>query len=132
MLLQFKSIRVFVIAKILSHSSACYSPILVQKTQLRLINSIAGDIRHRGFFKEPLHPIPESIRSGLADIISPVVLLDPSVSKERSNKRKLEKAMWTKEKKITREKYLIRQIYSGFLMQVIVRRHGVQRNRDRG
>ena len=100
------SIRVFVIAKILSHSSACYSPTLVQKTQLRLINSIAGEIRHMVFFKEPLHPVPESIRSGLADIISPVVLLDPSVSKERSNKRKLEKAMWSKEKKIARVKVL--------------------------
>ena len=61
---------------------------------------------NRGFFKEPLHTVHESIRSALANIISPVVLLDPSVYKKRSNKRKLEKAMWSKEKKITRVKVI--------------------------
>ena len=104
--IQILSIRVFVIVKVLSHSSACYSPTLVQTTQLRLINSIASEIRHRGFFKAPVRPAPVCIRRGFVDIRSPVVFVDPSVSKERSNKRQLEKAMWSKREKIARVKVL--------------------------
>ena len=41
-------IRVFVFCKLVTHSSACYSPTLTQTTQSRLIHLIASEIRYNG------------------------------------------------------------------------------------
>ena len=41
----YTCIRVFVFCKLVTHSSACYSPTLIQTTQSRLIHLIASEIR---------------------------------------------------------------------------------------
>ena len=99
-------IQIFVFTKLVAHSSACYSPILIQTTQSRLIHLIANEIRHIGLFQPPISNSPSHKINGFAVMNKPHVILSPCVEEKRSKKRILEKIMWSKKKKVTRVKHL--------------------------
>ena len=99
-------IRIFVFTKLVAHSSACYSPTLIQTTQSRLIHLIASEIRRIGLFQTPISNSPSHQINDSAVMHKPHVILNPRVAEKRSKKRILEKIMWSKTKKITRVKHL--------------------------
>ena len=92
-------IRVFVFLKLIAHSSAAYSPTLTQNSQSRLVHSIAGKIRHNGFFPSPVHSAQIDNINCLGDINKPKVFLNPDVANKRSAKRRVQKHLWSIEKK---------------------------------
>ena len=95
-------IRVFVFLKLITHSSAAYSPTLIQNSQSRLIHSIAGKIQHNGFFPAPDYTFQiENITCG-GNINKPTVFLNPDVVNKRLTKRKLQKRQWSIENKVPR------------------------------
>ena len=92
-------IRTFVFSKLITHSSACYSPTLIQNSQKRLLNLIAGDIRHNGFFHGQISP--PDIKYQI-NINNPRLPVNTNVADKRLKKRKIQRRMWSNEKKIPR------------------------------
>ena len=99
-------IRIFLFLKLVTHSSASYSPTLIQTSQARLIHTIAGDIRHNALFPVPLRTAPFNTNNQSGNINTPHVLLAPNVAKKRSSKRKLQSIMWSKNNIVARDKQL--------------------------
>ena len=99
-------IRIFLFLKLVTHSSACYSPTLIQTSQARLIHTIAGDIRQNGLFPVPLRTAPFNTNNRSGNINTPHVKLAPDVAKKRSSKRKLQSIMWSKKNIVARDKQL--------------------------
>ena len=98
-------IRVFVFCKLVTHSSACYSPTLIQTTQSRLIHLIASEIRYNGLFQAPIHNPSTHKINGLAGLNKPHIIFSPGIAEKRLKKRDLERKMWSKKKKVTRVKH---------------------------
>ena len=95
-------IRVFVFCKLVTHSSACYSPTLIQTTQSRLIHLIASEIRYNGLFQAPIHNPSTHKINGLTCLNKPHIIFSPGIAEKRLKKRDLERKMWSKKKKVTR------------------------------
>ena len=82
--------------KLLAHSSACYSPTLIQTSQSRLIHTIASEIRHKGLFPEPRLSAHKGNTSLFGNIHKAPIKLVQDVAIKRSLKRKSQKILWTK------------------------------------
>ena len=93
-------IRIFLLFKLLTHSSAAYYPTLTQSTQSRLLSIIAGKIRHAGFFSPPNNPlIPwDSSIPTRKDIHRSSVFINDHNTAMRTDKRRQESIMWKKRK----------------------------------
>ena len=107
-------LRIFELAKLLTHSSAAYSPTLVQTTQQRLLFMMAGKLRKSGFFS---FPSPCKINS--ADNVSQKKKslnttyreYDTSSAQARKIRVKANKQNWGKRKKPDRKRYFKRYRY---------------------
>ena len=94
--------RIFVFMKLLVHSSACYSPTLIQTSQSRLIHTIASEIRHKGLFPEPRRSAHKGNTNLCGNIHKAPIKLVQHVAIKRSLKRKSQKILWAKENTIAR------------------------------
>ena len=92
-------IKIFVFSKMITHSSACYSPTLIQNSQKRLLNLIAGNIRHNGFFHVQISPPDNKFQ---INSNTPYLPVNTNVADKRLKKRKIQKPMWSNVKKIPR------------------------------
>jgi len=94
-------LRVFLLSKLLSHSSAFYHPTLTQASQSQILSTISGTLRQIPFFPIPvLSPFfTQSLIQGRNDLAKPVVPENANAELERTTKRKLEKIMWQKQEK---------------------------------
>ena len=92
--------RIFILAKLLTHSSASYFPNLTQTSQSRLLSIIAGKLRVNGFFPTPIiTDLPTSpITETRKDLHIHAIPYNTSSTVTRVGKRKLEKVMWGKRK----------------------------------
>ena len=92
---------IFLLAKLLTHSSAAYYPSLSQTTQSRLMTTIAVNIRLVGFFQQPNNQI--ALRDSTAQTRSALhrhyVPNNVCNTTSRKAKRKRENVMWKKERK---------------------------------
>ena len=91
--------RIFVMAKLLTHSSAAYSPTLTQFGQQKLLSLIAGRIRHNRFFPpvQSVHAIfliPTN--RALGTLQTHCVIEMPSSNLSRKNNRDENKQNWDK------------------------------------
>ena len=87
--------RIFLFAKLLTHSSAAYSPTLTQKSQSRLLSIIAGQIRQTRFFSTNLETsvnLPQTRKT----LHAPVLPINKFTRETRFNKRKSQDLMWKK------------------------------------
>ena len=87
--------RIFLFAKLLTHSSAAYSPTLTQKSQSRLLSIIAGQIRQTRFFSTNLETsvnLPQTRKT----LHAPVLPINNVSRETRFNKRKSQDLMWKK------------------------------------
>ena len=93
-------IRIFLLFKLLTHSSAAYYPTLSQSTQSRLLFIIAGKIRHAGFFSPPNNPLipQDSSTSTRKDLHKSSVFIDDTITAMRIDKHTQESIMWKKRK----------------------------------
>ena len=94
----YNGLRIFMFAKLLTHSSASYFPTLIQCSQSRLLSIIAGNLRVQGFFPTQnitnlSIPLPTGTRN---DLHVSHILTDAGTAATRAYKRKLETAMWNK------------------------------------
>ena len=98
--------RVFLLSKLLSHSSACSHPTLTQASQSQILSIISGTLRQIPFFPIPvLSPsFTPSLIQGRNDLAKPIIPENTNAKLERKTKRKLEKIMWQKEEKPSRFK----------------------------
>ena len=80
----------FLMAKLLTHSSASYSPTLTQTSQRRLLCRIAGQIRVMNFFPAPseIGDLSDKRRSG--NLRKPRVMPNTETAVIRCDKRKTE------------------------------------------
>ena len=90
-------LRIFLLAKLLTHSSACYSPTLTQTSQSRLLSILAGNLRKCGFFtlkKETLrnYSLPQTINRN--NLHNSYAKAEINITCARREKRKLRKIMW--------------------------------------
>ena len=92
-------LRVFLLSKLLSHSSACYHPTLTQASQSQILSTISGTLRQIPFFPIPvLSPFfTQSLIQRRNDLAKPVIPENTNAKLERTTKRKLEKIMWQKQ-----------------------------------
>ena len=99
-------ISLFVMAKLLTHSSASYSPTLTQASQRRLLCRLAGQIRVMNFFPTPSETIDlsDTRRSGI--LRKPRVRQSTEASAMRREKRKTENNQWKKRNHVIRSKRL--------------------------
>ena len=91
--------RIFEFAKLLTHSSAAYSPTTTQTSQSRLLSIIAGQMRQTGFFSVvPTGLASPSVRSSQTrtDLHTPALFINKISSDKRLKKRKIQKIMWKK------------------------------------
>ena len=94
--------RIFELAKLLTHSSAAYSPTLIQTSQRRLLSLIAGKLRDEGFFPAPpLYQRGSSVQPCLArdSLQTVLVATDNSSALSRKCKSQANKLNWQKQKK---------------------------------
>ena len=99
------AIRIFSFAKILTHSSASYSPTLSQCTQSRLLYNIAGKLRRDGFFPKGILSTDTSLRINREGLHSSVLPVNLSSVHARSYQNNMQKAMWAKRKKKPRNEH---------------------------
>ena len=85
--------------KLLVHSSACYSPTLIQSSQSRLFHIMASEIRHNGFFPVPNRFARMDNTDLPLNIFKAPVKLDQDIAKKRLDKRKLQRITWSKKNK---------------------------------
>ena len=101
------SLRIFLLAKLLTHSSASYSPTLVQYTQSRLLSIIAGYMRDTHFFPHtPAPGVNVSITppTHRRELNRPILPYNVPVAVARRNKRILENKIWIKRDIVGRER----------------------------
>ena len=91
-------LRVFLFAKLLTHSSAAYSPTLKQCSQQRLLSIIAGKLRSAQFFSQsPVLPTNTlSMALTRNDLQATPVDEDPTFSETRSRERVRNSLKWKK------------------------------------
>ena len=90
--------RIFNFAKMLTHSSAAYSPTLTQSTQSRLLYCIAGKLRRDGFFKKNSQIINISLPLNRKGLHSSVVPINLSSVESRLHQNNMQKVKWGKRK----------------------------------
>ena len=97
-------LRVFLLSKLLTHSSACYHPTLTQASQSRILSTISGALRQIPFFPKPQFSpsVTPSLIQGRNDLAKPVIPQNTHAKLERTAKRKLEKIMWQKQENYPR------------------------------
>ena len=83
-------------AKLLTHSSASYSPTLTQKSQHKLLSQIAGEMRVMSFFPHPSTDEPNSTREVSGNLHKPPIQPNIQTALQRQDKRKEEKSNWLK------------------------------------
>lgn len=97
--------RIFELAKLLTHSSAAYSPTLIQTRQQKLLAHIAGHIRKVSFFP-PVLPDPTATLLSLPLQRSSLHMFplkqNISYSLERKKKREENKRKWVKNNKTSK------------------------------
>ena len=88
-------LRVFLLSKLLTHSSACYHPTLTQTSQSRILSTIAGTLCQIPFFPKPLSSpsFTPSLYQGRNDLSKPAIPQKTNAKLERKAKRKLENIM---------------------------------------
>ena len=96
--------RIFILAKLLTHSSASYFPTLTQTSQSRLLSIMASKLRVHGFFPTPINhdlstPLLTETRN---DLHIHAVPYNTSSTITRVDKHKLQKVMWKKRKTTAR------------------------------
>ena len=90
-------IAVFVMAKLLTHSSASWSPTLTQISQRRLLVRIAGHIRVSNFFPFTSQGLQSTSTRGKGDLQTPRVRYNVQSAAVREKKRQTEKKQWEKD-----------------------------------
>ena len=99
--------RIFELAKLLTHSSAGYSPTLTQFGQQKLLSLIAGRLRRNGFFP-PVHSAHETslipTNVALNTLHTPFILETSFSSFSRKNTRDENKQNWKKREKRMRSR----------------------------
>ena len=94
-------LKTFVLAKLLTHSSAAYSPTLTQVSQSRLLSQIAGKIRKMSFF--PPSNEPAAFDKSIFDHLDhPRVVQNDEVTRKRQRDLIKDREMWTKGKVVRR------------------------------
>ena len=96
------SCRIFEMAKLLTHSSAAYTPTLIQTRQRRLLCSIAGRLRKYPFFPSgmlQLEGSPQRINSRREDLLIAEKKGNSLTGMVRKQERRENRAMWKKEKR---------------------------------
>ena len=94
--------RIFELAKLLTHSSAAYSPTLVQTSQQRLLFVIAGNLRNIRFFSSPtthLGCLPKLPSLGRDTLQTASIGYDISSVLLRKKRKHANKLNWVKRKK---------------------------------
>ena len=88
--------RIFVFAKMITHSSASYFSTLVQLSQSRLLHSIASKLRVVRFFPTPGHPAISIVPTPSSRMIinKPSILKDTDLTISRLSKRKRQLSKW--------------------------------------
>ena len=88
-------LSIFVLAKLLTHSSAAYSPTLTQASQSRLLCQIEGKIRVMSFF--PPVTKPADLDGSISEKLDyPRVVVNGEITKSRKEEQTKESKMWTK------------------------------------
>ena len=88
-------------AKLLTHSSAAYSPTLTQVSQSRLLSQIAGKFREISFF--PTSNQPGAVHRSISNHLDhPRVDQKEEITRKRKRDQIKEKEMWTKRKVMRR------------------------------
>ena len=98
--------RIFELTKLLTHSSAAYSPTLIQTRQQKLLAHIAGHIRKVSFFPPVLSNPPASLFSlPLQRSSLKICRIKNNITNSlaRKNKREDNKRNWGKKKKASRK-----------------------------
>ena len=95
-------VSIFLMAKLLTHSSATYSPTLTQTSQQTLLSQIAGEIRVMNFFPKPVHDALVTNSVGSGTLHNPRVLPNIETAQLRRLKREEERMKWAKRNLSTR------------------------------
>ena len=96
------SFRIFEMAKLMTHSSAAYSPTLTQTRQRRLLCGIAGRLKKHMFFPMGTTPLQGTTLLAVPHRkdLHTAVLREPLVAKMlRKKKNQDNRVMWEKEKR---------------------------------
>ena len=99
-------LRIFIFTKLLTHSSAAYSPTLRQIRQHRLLSVLAGKLRTAHFFIQPEENISQGtspLAEGRALIRLPNTSVDERTSSVRQSSRENRSDNWKKMTRTNRE-----------------------------
>ena len=89
-------LAVFGLAKLLTHSSANFSPTLTQVTQQRLLSQIAGQMRKIKFFPPPLNDFTHKKSLRCHTLHTPQVPVCNDRTAKRKDQRRKNDEMWVK------------------------------------
>ena len=94
-------LRVFELAKLLTHSSAAYSLTLIQTSQQRLLSILSGKMRQTSFLTSNSARDPSIVRESLQTASG---VMDESAVLSRDNRRLTNSSYWKKRKKLERNR----------------------------
>ena len=93
-------LSIFVLAKLLTHSSANFSPTLTQTSQSRLLSQIAGKIRVMNFFPPPSDYTAREGSVLSSNLHSQHAILSVEATTKRKHDRSKDHDMWVKRQKM--------------------------------